>query len=1664
LPITIHDDDIDEPNEILMVELRNPQNAALVDNNGPTHLSQIKIIDNDEPPAVGFKRRIGVEDNLAYSYQINEYHAQATLYAELSAPSGHPITVTYSTSDDSAISAGDAFDYTATRGMLTFEPGITEQKFQIPIRNDSLTEGSETFRVSLQPSAFNLQPSVPNPAILQIIDDDGPLPLIDFALESYQVDEGSEAILTVQMICGQLVCEEIIAAQSVSIDYQIDDPLNLLTEPVVGTFTFTLDTPSHSLYLKSQDDLIYRGDSTVTIALQNSESTHIGSNNPIQLKIKDNDPLPTVAWENPTYIFNEGRTMAVMTAYLQGETTEPATFFYHTQDESADSLDLQNYDYTSTRGFLTFPPGIISQTVGIPLQDDKLDELDETFLIHMAQPTNATIGEFGTATITLVDNDLQPTLDFSQLIYTVGESDGTAHLDVSLNAPSTLTITVNYVSSNESAVTDQDYIMTTGMLLFAPGKTHQTIQLPLLPDDEIENDERLLLSLYGPVNAGLGRNNPTTVQILDNDSILPRIQFDTPIYNIEEGQTKTVTVTLSMASNEAVEIDYATADKSAQVALNEYTPAQGTLIFTPGITSQTFTIATSDDLLDEANKEVALILSDPINAALGTNALATLMIVDNEELPEVFFEQIEYRITEGTGGTETTDSSTTDAETVPATITVALASTSNLTVTINYATVDGTAISGLAGDYLSASGELYFPPGIIRQTFTVTINADSENEPNEDLNLRLFNPSNAFLGEIDRATLIIEDNNFPVVSFAQSLYEVEESANLVEIDVVLSSPSVNPVSIEYATNFGSATEITAFQEESDRDYEPTRGRLTFAPGETRKTFTVALLDDNVDERAESVSLVLFNPERAILTEATDTNLIIIDDDPQPQISFSSSDYWVNENGNSATIVVQLSAPSGLPITAEYVAENISPTADQKTSELADNSDYQPRTGILRFEPGVTSQSFTILLNDDDLQESIEQAQLRLLNIQNATSRIDQAKLTIFDDETPSQADLHENEPQLPSAAQSQVRLTALEVTQGIQNLDNTMPLVADRVTFARAYIQSDNDPIEKVSASLRAYRNGEELAGSPIAANTSITVKPGGGDRINLADSFWFYLPPAWRTGSVTLVVEIDDQMAGCTLQRGGCRFNTTVTFHQGQPLRLRTVPIELYNAGNASTRLTYKLGDPLFGRLLDNLLRHHPVSGIDLYPAQTIDAATFASPYYSDWDLQDDDSQLELLRTLWWTDLFTSGEPEDMHWMGMLHSGIDTGRQSAHSLGPGQNFWVKMDTENRIWPAWYITGGSRMAYAVAYNRGAANILCVGNEKETDPSYPWSYAPPPNDQACSLAAVDPTGYYGLDVYHPSWGQSEPIVISNDPQASYGNRASPLMSDANPQWISPYTYCRLLDSYGIPCDLCTIEPESCSVDSGQLVVDSGQSATNNQLPMTNNQLPTTNHQLPATNYQLEGPLLMVGGIVDFNNSQRTALQEVYLFDDARNALLSDDKIWRLMQPALESLVGNRGPTYRLVQVDSEGNALQSQLVKLRAVDHESRDTHLFFAAMLQMTDIDRVELWDENDNILGSRQLAGQPPTIQLLGPLDGQIAAGTTVEWQASDPDGDALRFTLLYSPDDGTSWQTIALGLTERRPSNLPTNRPSAFCSGLPRRYKLNRAKQLFCEAWERM
>ncbi|NQT73570.1 MAG: Ig-like domain-containing protein, partial [Chloroflexi bacterium] len=206
-----------------------------------------------------------------------------------------------------------------------------------------------------------------------------------------------------------------------------------------------------------------------------------------------------------------------------------------------------------------------------------------------------------------------------------------------------------------------------------------------------------------------------------------------------------------------------------------------------------------------------------------------------------------------------------------ATIIVELSEPSLDAVTVDYATSDGTAQSGL--DYNSATGTLTFDPGETMKTFTVSVIDDTIIEANETVILTLNNPTNAAIGQSNPTSLLIINDDLPSVYFEKNSYSIPENGGSISIGVVVSPTNPGTVTVNYATSDNSAT--------FPSDYTAVNGILTFAPGETMKTFTVSVIDDtDFEALTETLAISLSVPSGATLGTPDSVMLSIHDDDQE----------------------------------------------------------------------------------------------------------------------------------------------------------------------------------------------------------------------------------------------------------------------------------------------------------------------------------------------------------------------------------------------------------------------------------------------------------------------------------------------------------------------------------------------------------------------------------------------------------------------------------------------------------------------------------------------------------------------------------------------------------------------------------------------------------------
>jgi hypothetical protein len=226
------------------------------------------------------------------------------------------------------------------------------------------------------------------------------------------------------------------------------------------------------------------------------------------------------------------------------------------------------------------------------------------------------------------------------------------------------------------------------------------------------------------------------------------------------------------------------------------------------------------------------------------------------------------------------DPSTTegDAGTRTLSFVVTLASASNQTVTVNYATANNTAAAG--SDYASANGTLTFNPGDLSKNFAVTINGDQTFEPNETFFVNLATPTNATLSKAQgTGTILNDDAQGGIISFSQSNYVTTESAGQFTITVNRTGDISAPATVNYATaDFGAPCTNSNNRASARCDFTAAFGTLAFAGGDSSKTFTVLINQDSYVEGFETFGVNLSSLTGGAVFGVTSSASVRINDD------------------------------------------------------------------------------------------------------------------------------------------------------------------------------------------------------------------------------------------------------------------------------------------------------------------------------------------------------------------------------------------------------------------------------------------------------------------------------------------------------------------------------------------------------------------------------------------------------------------------------------------------------------------------------------------------------------------------------------------------------------------------------------------------------------------
>ncbi len=335
---------------------------------------------------------------------------------------------------------------------------------------------------------------------------------------------------------------------------------------------------------------------------------------------------PALSVSNVTVSDGTSGATAAFSVTLSRAATSPVTAAYATANGTATA----GTDYKATSGTLTFSPGTLSQTVNVPVIADTIAKSNLTFSLNLSNAVGASLATTS-ATGTIVDTIAPPASSAAAASFQVVSDWGTGfggQITLMNNGTTPVTnwtlsftwdraITSIWDASIVSHTGNQYVITNAGWNAnIAPGGT----------------------APFGfnasPGNVGTDVPTNYVLNGLALGAGVPGLSINSlSVNDATSGATAVLTVALSQKSTSVVTVHYATADATAHAG-TDYKAISGTLTFSPGVVSQTISVAINPDTTAKPNETFDVNLSGATGAGIAAGS-GVVTIVDTIGAPPV---------------------------------------------------------------------------------------------------------------------------------------------------------------------------------------------------------------------------------------------------------------------------------------------------------------------------------------------------------------------------------------------------------------------------------------------------------------------------------------------------------------------------------------------------------------------------------------------------------------------------------------------------------------------------------------------------------------------------------------------------------------------------------------------------------------------------------------------------------------------------------------------------------------------------------------------------------------------------------------------------------------------------------------------------------------------
>ncbi|MGI9596845.1 MAG: Calx-beta domain-containing protein, partial [Acidimicrobiales bacterium] len=763
----------------------------------------------------------------------------------------------------------------------------------------------------------------------------------------------------------------------------------------------------------------------------------------------------------------------------------------------------------------------------LKIYGDTEEEVDETFEVHILNPSSNIDLADGIGVVTIEDNDGPPEISIDDVTAAEG---GNATVTLSLDTASNQQIDVQLDTADGSAVAPGDYTPAAAQIVnFPVNTTTATFDIPLIDDGTSEGTEDFTVNLSNPVNANIA-DNQATVTITDLQS---QPQLSIADMSVVEGddtfKSVILTITLDVASSQQVDFTFRTENGTATGGTESPADFQrvngAPFFFAPGETVRTASVKIFGDTDDEGDEEFTANLLNPVNATL-LDGQATVTIIDNDAQPQISIDDL--TVLEGDGSTP--------ADFVLADATLSLDFAPNQQVDVEVDSADGTAVVGT--DYEAVVDQVVsFPANTTTATVTVKVFSNDVEDGNRDFTLNLSNPVNGTILDGTGVVTIDDNEDPPAVSVADlSVTEGDGVApnDFVNADVTVSldGPAGADFTVELDTADGSATAGT--------DYEALVDQVVTIPaGSTSVTQSIKVFGDFAVEGDEDFTVALSNQSANATLGDAGATVTIVDNDVIPDISITGVTVTEGDTGfQFAMLSLSLSQAATTQVDVELDSSDGTATAPSDYEAIVDQ--------VVSFTPGATTATAFVKVFGDLAPEPTEDLTVALSNPVNGVIVGGPATVTINDqDSTP------------------QISIADASITEGDGSAPN------DFVTLDLT-LTTDIVPQQTVTVELTTA-DGSATAGADYEAlNGALATFTAGNDTTNVSVDIY---GDSDFEGNETFTVSLANPVNGAILDGSATVTIIDNELNPGLPnLRVEDVYVTEGDANQGNVELVFVL------------------------------------------------------------------------------------------------------------------------------------------------------------------------------------------------------------------------------------------------------------------------------------------------------------------------------------------------------------------------------------------------------------------------------------------------------------------------------------------------------------